>query len=224
MKQLAIPFTDLQDIPSGHFHAFLVCNSADNWFYKQPFYSLKNEILKKYGNESDYDLQIIKKVCYSCDGKGNHHTGKACRNCEKGIYQTKKVILKRYILNGALFHEPVGEMRFNNHELKVFNGYDEDFCPKFRYVPFEGIIVNQINGIIKHEPINLNATWAYYYLVWKYKPETFLSLIASNLKHYNTNTQHKIKKLLKKYSPLKAFAEFFDVKKEQLEPIEDLPF
>lgn len=222
MKQLIIPFKENADIPESHLYAFRVCNSG-SFAYKQQFYKLKSILLKTYGHESNYDLQIIKKVCYSCDGKGNHYTGSQCWNCDKGIYQTKQVVLKRYILNGALFHEPIGELI--GSQVKVFTGYWEDYGEAmFRFESFGGRIINTINGIIKHEPLPLHPVWSYYYLLWNYDRNMLFKLIASDVKCYQTRSQHKLKRLLENNNPLKAFAEFFQIKREQLEPIDELPF
>lgn len=53
MKQMQIPFKETMDIPEGHFYALRVCNSPVAWHYKQSFYKLKSDILKKYGHEND---------------------------------------------------------------------------------------------------------------------------------------------------------------------------
>ena len=223
MTQIALPFTDNADIPESHLYALRVCNSG-NWCYKRSFYELKNQILSKYGHEADYDLQHIVKRCYSCDGKGNHERGQ-CWNCDKGVYSRKDVLLKRYIINGALFHKPIGELIGNR--IKIFDGYEDyeyDSFAKFRYESFDGKIVSTITGLIKHEPVGLHPVWAYYYLLGFYDTEKLYKCIASDVKSYQTNTQHKLKKLLQKFSPLKAYAKFFEVKQEQLELIDDLPF
>jgi len=222
MKQIIIPFKENADIPEAHLYALRVCNSAGAWHYKQSFYKLKNEILKKYGHEADYDLQTIKKKCWSCDGKGNHDTGNACWNCDKGVYQTKRVVLKRYILNGALFHEPMGELSYFD-KLKIFDGY-EDWYPTFKYEAFNGRIVNQIEGLITHEPMELSPTWSFYYLLWNYNREQFYKQITSDVNSYQTRAKHKLKKMLEKSNPLKVFADYLKVKPQQLEPIDDLPF
>jgi len=226
MKQILIPFKENADIPESHLYALRVCNSGGYWAYKKPFYILKNEILEKYGHEADYDLQKIVKMCHSCDGKGNHYKGR-CWNCDNGVYARKDVVLKRYIINGALFHKPVGEL-FNGR-LKIFDGYYENEYgwqeyPKFRSEDFNGRIVGEITGIIKHEVMTLHPIWAYYYLLWHYDRDKFYKCMASDIKMYQTNTQSKLKKLLNKFNPLKAYADFFDVKAEHLEPIDDLPF
>lgn len=230
MKQIQIPFKENADIPEAHFHAFRVCNSAGAWHYKQSFYRLKNEILQKYGHEADYDLQVIKKPCYSCNGTGKFKSDwkmtETCWSCNgSGIYQTKKVVLKRWVLNGAIFHQPIGDLYLWDDNLKVFDGYEDGYgYPKFRYEKFTGKIVNQIDGKIKHEPMELNTTWAFYYLLWNYNREYFFKCISQDVNSYQTRTKHKLKKMLERNNPLKVFSDFFKVKKQQLEPIDDLPF
>ncbi len=222
MKQMAIPFKENADIPEAHFYAFRVCNSAGSWLYRQSFYQLKNDILEKYGHEADYDLQTIKKRCYTCNGTGKIYMENRCPNCINGVYSTKKVVLKRYVLNNAIFHKPMGELVFEGN-LKVFNGY-EDFYPTFKNEPFHGKIINKIDGLIKHEPMALHPVWAYYYLLFNYNREQFNTRINDDVKMFRTNTQYRLKLLLKKHNPLKALADFLEVKKEHLEPIDDLPF
>lgn len=196
MKQIQIPFKESADIPESHFHAFMVCNSSLSWHLKKSFYVLKSDILHKYGHEADYDLQTITKNCHTCNGKGvyrcNWKLSETCWSClGDGIYQKKKVVLKRWVLNGAVFHEPAGELHMG--KLKIFNGY-EDGYPSFRYEPFQGKIVNEINGLIKHEPMELNATWAFYYLLWNYDRESFFKVISRDINSYQTRTKHKLKK------------------------------
>jgi len=226
MKQILIPFKENADIPEAHLYALKVCNSATSWHYKKLFYNLKNEILKKYGHEADYDLQTIKKPCHSCGGKGvfkcHWKLPETCWSClGDGVYQTKKVVLKRYLLNGAIFHEPIGEL-FGG-KIKVFDTY-EDYYPTFKYELFNGKIVNEIQGLIKHETIDLNATWSFYYLLWNYNREEFYKSITHNVNYCQTRTKYKLKKMLKKANPLKVFADFLKVKPQQLEQIDDLPF
>lgn len=226
MKQILIPFKENSDIPESHLYALRVCNSAGAWTFKYSFYKLKNNILERYGHEADYDLQHIKKKCYSCDGKGNHVRGK-CWNCDKGVYSRKDVVLKRYLINGAIFHKPIGELY--NGRLKTFTGYyydeyGQEERANFKEEAFSGKIVSEIHGLIEHEPMALHPIWAYYYLLYHYDKDGFHVRINNDVKTFQTNTQYKLKQLLKKYNPLKAYADFFEVKREQLEMIDDLPF
>lgn len=229
MKQLPIPFKETQDIPHSHFHAFMVCNSADSWYKKQSFYALKSKILKKYGTESNFDLQTINRICNTCDGKGIFKSGwklpETCWSCHgDGIFSTKKIVLKRWILNGALFHEPIGEFENDGLYIKINTNRIIEHYPVYRYEEFNGKIVNQITGIIKHEPLELNPTWSFYYLTWHYNREGFLSLISSDLNMYHTRTKNKLKKMLREHNPLKVFANHYKVPKQQIEQFDDLPF
>lgn len=215
--QLSIfPLTITNDIPPGHLYAFKVCNSAGAWWCQRAFYALKNQLLEKYGHPADYDLQIIKKQCYACGGTGRFRDMR-CNRCDNGIYQIRKVVLKRFILNNQLFHKPVGNlMETTPAKIAVIeHKYDEfecDYYPTYKYLPLDGPIINTIGGLIKHTPYGLNATWAYYYLLWHYNRESFHHRINYDIKIYRTNTQHKLKRLLNIFNPLKAYAEFFKIK------------
>ena len=65
-SQFCLQFSEVIDIPEAHMKAFVVCNSSPT----QIFYKLKDKILTKFGHENDYDLQIIKQTCWSCEGTG----------------------------------------------------------------------------------------------------------------------------------------------------------
>ena len=235
MKQLLIPFKENADIPESHLHAFIVCNSAGKyWRHQRAFYKLKNEMLEKYGHACDYDLQVIKKECYTCGGSGMYSETARCHNCDNGIYAIRKYVLKRYLLNGAIFHRPLGSLSSANvtgQPMTVFVRSAEDeydgyphYLQNYNTITIDGPIVNTINGIIKHEPYALNPVWAYYYLLWHYDRQLFYKRINEDAKAYQTNTQHKLKNLLGRFNPLKAYAEFFAIKKKDLELIDDLPF
>jgi len=229
MEQLEFNFKEQDDIPAAHFYAFNVCNSAGSNGWKNSFYALKNELLKAYGHEADYDLQYIEKKCYTCNGTGMYSEINRCRNClGTGIYAKRNVLLKRFLLNGHIFHQPVGELI--DCRGKIFDGYTEDddcfygAYAKFRYENFNGVIKENISGLIKHEPHSLNPTFAFYYLLWVFDREKFYSRMNGDLKVYQTNTLHRLRQLLAKYSPLKAYAMFHNVEQKDLEPIDDLPF
>jgi len=115
--------------------------NTGNYRDKQLFYAeIKYPVLEKYAEKCGWDKQIIERKCHSCSGTGvykhyNYEFGQRyligeekCWNCSKGIYSKNTFYLKRYILNGVLYHIP----QFNN--------------------PHEPII-NTINGIISHREI-----------------------------------------------------------------------
>jgi hypothetical protein len=137
MTEQAVLFPEPIDIPEAHMKAFIVCNSSPT----QTFYLLKDKILTKYGHRNDYDLQIIKQTCNSCDGTGIFKSDwkprESCWSCGgDGIFRRKKIILERWLLNGNLYHKPLGEF---------FN------------IPVDTIIKNKIDGYIRHTP-KLKAT------------------------------------------------------------------
>ena len=162
------------DIPKPHFDYFVACNSIG---YKS-FYLLKDKILKVFGHENDYDIQHLKKKCYSCNGTGFYHQNIRCYKCNNGVYEEYDVILQRYILNNSCFHIPLG--RLEGNRLKIWDGYynnDEWGYPeisKWRYELFHGIIKNSINGLIKHDPPKkLNPQFGYWFLLFHYDKPTF---------------------------------------------------
>jgi hypothetical protein len=134
------------------------------------------------------------------------------------------VVLRRYKLNNTIFHEPLGELTGGSIlSIKTFAGYDEGE-PHFKYVLFTGRVVNTIHGLIKHEPMDANPKWAFYYLMWHYNKPNFFKTLAADVDMYHPSKKRKLKNLLLKNNPLKVLADFFDVKKEQLAEIDDLPF
>ena len=228
MQQIQIPFEQNLDIPKSHFHAFLVCNSAaSKWSHKSAFYTLKNKMLDAFGHKVEFDLQIIKKQCYACNGTGvfkcNWKLNETCWGClGSGIFKTKRVILQRFVLNANVFHQPIGELIGNT--VGVFNGYDEWGKAKLAFSPFSGMFIDTIYGLVKHEPIDANATFCFYYLLWNYDRVFFYKLISSDVNSYSSKQKNKIKRLLQKNNPLKAFADLFKVKKQEIEQFDDLPF
>lgn len=70
---------------------------AKYWKYRKLFYALKDCILKNYGQFDGYDLQI-----WTRDGWDGETESQHCH------------ILKRYLLNDHLFHEPTDEFKYFN--------------------------------------------------------------------------------------------------------------
>lgn len=199
---LPLPMTE--DIPVKHYNAFVVCNNTNHYYYKKSFYVFKYMLLQKYGHFDQYDLQVIKKTCWSCEGTGKFKCSwkptEFCWSCGGGgIYETKNILLKRYILNDNLFHLPAG--RYNNEPV---------------------IIINKIDGYIIHKPIEGNATYAFFYLLWHYDKEKFFKCLMEEVAARNTRAKHKIKQIIRKAThPLRAIANIYKVnQKEQ----DELPF
>lgn len=130
---------------------------------KQLFYEhVKKPILSIYGVSDGYDLQTIKKKCWSCDGTGiykHYHyeygerflvKQEECWNCSNGIYETKYIWLKRSIINGIIYHTPV--------ILPFMSAKPE---PK-----------NRINGLIEHKPVK-HARASFFMLLFIYNRGVF---------------------------------------------------
>lgn len=216
------------DFPESHFRAFQVCNT-DKWIGKRGFYEMKNLILRVYGHENDYDLQYLELKCHSCNGSGWYYSDSRCRNCGgTGIFRNKRVVLERFLLNGHVFHKPLGELeqRSGTAYLKIFTGYSEVFewehpYPQFKYEPFIGIIRNRIHGLITHEKPSLSALWSYLYLLWHYDRNKLYETIQGDVRSRVRSDAHKLRTLLDEHKPLTAYAIFLNVKESDLIGIED---
>lgn len=83
---------------------------------KQPWYSLKEKLCKKFGVNDGYDVQFIEgKKCYSCGGTGVYHKyyqrewiDDECYNCcGTGMYKDHRyIVLERIRVGGYIFHRP----------------------------------------------------------------------------------------------------------------------
>jgi hypothetical protein len=124
----------------------------------QGFYQLKDKILKRYGKRTGYEIQHIKKECWTCNGSGVYpypSFTQTCLNCGgTGIYSEFWVQLGVYRLGWRSFHIP--ETRF----LKD---------PK----------MSQIEGLIRHnhKPYLLSKE-ATLWLWLIFEPSNFLTVYA----------------------------------------------
>ena len=215
MTEQPLLFPEIIDIPEAHMKAFIVCNSSPT----QTFYLLKDKILTKYGHRNDYDLQIIKQTCNSCDGTGIFKSDwkprESCWSCGgDGVFRRKKIILERWLLNGNLFHKPLGLLGgVLTPKVTPFNQNES--------IPFSGIIKNEIQGYIRHEPKQGNPQYCLYYLMWHYDRDMFFKYLTSDVQGYYKRERLKFQRLLRKNNPLTGIAEFLKVNKQETD---DLPF
>ena len=208
-KQLSIEMA--LDIPARDLKLFRICNQASkHWYNKPAFYQFKSSLLTKYGHENGYDLQIIERVCFNCSGSGIHWNKEPCWQCNKGIHHTSYVLLKRYLLNGEVFHCP---------HLSTNDKWTGPINKNTIYREFE--YKNIIIGLIKHEPSEYNLEVAIVELYLKYDTEQLYRYLEFWSKGLRTKALHKWKKSLRKYGiSVKSIAEYFGVKKD----IDELPF
>lgn len=209
----------MMEFPEKDLNLLLACNGAQNWSYKKPtFYNLKSTILKKYGSFDEYDIQILKKQCFKCNGKG-------CVECDKGIYSVTKIALQRYLLNEYVFHIPVGRVLENGY-IDLFT-YSENKILKLK----ENHIVyrNNIQGLIVHKPVvaNIHYTFALFVLFFKYDKDMFyfqLEQLSSNL---YSKQKGKYRTALRKHNlMMDGLADFFGIYESAKEKynIDDMMF
>ena len=153
---------------------------------KQLFYEhVKKPILSTHGVSDGYDLQIIKKKCWSCDGTGvykkyHYEYGERfllkkeeCWHCVNGIYETKYIWLKRSIINGNVYHTPV--------ILPFMSAKPE---PK-----------NRINGLIEHKPVK-HARASFFMLLFIYNRSVFFLQIRKMITRCRLNAKYRLKRLV----------------------------
>ena len=210
--ELSLEFT--QDISNSDFNKFQACNQAPkSWIYKRMFYDFKTKFLKEHTLHDGYDLQKITKTCWTCGGSGTHWTEDICWSCDgTGIYENVNVALSRYVLNGNVFHVPVGRI----YQGTVSVNGKINIC-----------IRETINGLIKHEPTIKKPEYELLVLFYKYDRDRFWALIQRLYSQSTTYQKNKWNKLVR-YSKnvLHNIAIWLGVKYEPdpREEIDDLPF
>ena len=180
-----IPLT--KQIPQWLADYFYKAN-AGNYRYKQSFYSdIKNPVLEKYAEFIGYEMQVIEYPCNSCDGDGkfkhyHYEDGRRyliktepCWHCTNGIYQIRKFTLKKYVLNGVIYHIP------------------GDFNPYVRHLS------TVIKGRIEHEPVDSSeALNAYLILLWWYNKRVFYYRMKTYLELRIKSVSELVQKLVRK--------------------------
>lgn len=230
-KSMANLFATLhQEIPKLDFYFFKVCNSAHQFSNVKPsFYKLKNIILNQYAVHDCHDLQIIQRNCHNCGGTGWHLKGIACYKCDKGIYSIDKVALKRWVLNGELFHQPEGKI--DDKGRLIITTYTQgewgEYEKSVEYKPCNFIFRNTIRGLIKHEPLSTNPEFAFMWLLWNYDRQWFFMRLKQITDSTQAETRGKFRKAMKGcHSQIEGLAVFFRIKKEKVydAELDDLPF
>lgn len=85
---------------------------------EQEFYAIKEKILLRHGRKIGYDVQHIRKDCYSCDEAGMFRCDwkmpEPCWNCGgTGVYDEFWTLLEKYQLGKYTFHRPVSKVYEN---------------------------------------------------------------------------------------------------------------
>lgn len=138
-------------------------------------YDIKKKILQYNGDPDGFDLQHIKKPCWTCEGTGTYtgytceYTGRKhsrtpepCRKCSAtGVYDEFWTLLARYRFGKYLFHVPETMVRAN--EKPSFSLIGHWFSDNGKIYPFK----NYIEGKIKHDcpPFRLSEECSYWLLL-----------------------------------------------------------
>ena len=164
--QLLLPI--LPPFPATHLRWLETANAAEYFDKHAVFYPLKSRLLRRFAVPDGYDVQTIKKPCWCGDGVWRgiddqlpRALWERCHKCSgTGIYSNRQIALRRWLLNGTLFHEPAPEV------------FIEDISP-----------AEHINGLIKHSPTSSTAgNRAMLRLLLRYEPRRWLQVQYGNLK------------------------------------------
>lgn len=135
---------------------------------KTVFYSIKNELLERFGEKIGQDLQFIEgKECWSCEGTGlfRKHTWhgswwESCWHCTNGMYKRAFWSLLECVKFGSfVFHRPVRRI------------YDPVELLPIQHIP------TRFHGYISHKYTYWSESCAYL-LVWYYR--------RSEIKHFSS--------------------------------------
>lgn len=195
-RQLAID--TFEDISERDLKLFVVCNQANrNWFSKQLFYQFKNKLLTKHNHPNGFDLQIIERPCYNCNGTGIYHGREVCHSCRKGIYSTSYILLARYLLNGVIFHIP----HLTQNDAHTYINPNTVFTD-FNYT-------NVIRGLVEHKETKFSADVALVELLLKYDRPMFIDYMVCNGTALRTTALAKWKRCFQQPDKVKAAREYF---------------
>lgn len=87
---------------------FLLWNANANppFWLKGRFYHMKDRLLRRFGEYVGYDIQHIRKECWTCHGTGMYTEKQRCWNCSNGIYKEFWCKLERWQVGNYVFHLP----------------------------------------------------------------------------------------------------------------------
>ena len=104
---------------------------ANHKYHNPEFYTIKNRILKKYGQHIRYDVQFIEgKKCYSCQGSGLFYVEyrgeyDTCWNCHNGWYKRPVWNILALVQFGKYtFHQPYQRSYSKpDNSIPIIDGY-----------------------------------------------------------------------------------------------------
>ncbi len=123
------------------------------------YFPLKDKILNRFGVHIGYDLQHVKKECYTCNGTGWYTVRDRCYNCRDGIYSEFWCKLSSYELGNRKFYIPSQKYYMKPSDMTV---------------NIEGIIKNN------NEVEFIKSYRAFMFLRCIFQPKEYLKTIFSN--------------------------------------------
>lgn len=200
MKQPTLPFKNLQ-VPAAHLRWFQAANAGDYFEKRWLFYPFKSRFLRAHAVTDGFDLQTIVKKCWCGDGiwRGRDddlpkRLWQICDRCHgTGIYETKKIVLVRWLLNGLVFH--------TQSEFTYAHWAADD--TKFK---------NHFSGLITHAEVpSATARRAMERLLLRYEPSEFLKLWQKRWRDWSSMKRSKIKFRIREVKELLRLVEKQDV-------------
>lgn len=180
---------------------------------KQRFYTIKNQILKRYGTNQGYDVQFIEgKKCYSCSGTGiytyydwhdNHKCFEPCYNCYDGWFKRPTWnILARVKFGRYIFHQPYERVyKAPTISNPIIEGYIDHTKSRFSLIASSVLFLIYEKGYLKRWYKYAGHGW---YCSW-WLPENIPSNMVHLIKHgWKSFPINKAKRKLKnRYQELK---------------------
>lgn len=203
-QQPTLPFQHLR-VPDSHLRWFRAANAGDYYEKRWLFYPFKQRFLHAHAITDGFDLQTIVKKCWCGDGiwRGRDddlpkHLHQICFKCHgTAIYETKRIVLVRWLLNGTVFHTPSD---------KSFETWPKDTHFKNR---FDGLITH--SDIAGGAATSAAARRAMERLLLRYEPQEFLKLWQTRWRHWADHKRAKIRFHIREVKELLRLVEKQDV-------------
>lgn len=196
MTQPVLPFKNLR-VPDAHVRWLQTANAGDYYEKRWLFYPFKARFLRAHAVTDGFDLQTIVKKCWCGDGiwRGRdddlpEHLWRTCEKCAgTGTYDTKRIVLERWLINDLIFHVP--------SELSHVH-----FVAK--RIPFK----NQFSGLITHAEVPSDqARRSMERLLLRYDREEFLKLWQKRWRDWASMKRAKINFRIRQVKELLRLAE-----------------
>jgi hypothetical protein len=155
------------------------------------FYTIKNQILKRYGKHQGYDVQFIEgKKCHSCDGTGiyewedwedNTWTAEPCYKCHNGWFKRPTWnILARVNFGNHTFHQPYQRVyEAPTISNPIIEGYIDHIKSRYSYFAATILFLIYEKGYLKRWYKESGTGW---FLSW-WLPKNIPSNIVHLIKH-----------------------------------------